>query len=161
MEWVIIYWLAAKPDAPLYLAGTSFGSQEYCEEWAGKQDDWSRFQCAEADGGPTVMADIDTISGITASALATDATYTYLNVVPLWHPPLVHPSLQDLIDDQTHERHDGFRIRTRAWRYTGPDYQDYVFVDQYGYPIVCTDKMFDHADQAARCYQETLESFAN
>jgi hypothetical protein len=81
MDWIIIYWLASQsPDAaPHYMGGTSFGSQEYCEEFGEDQDDWSRFQCAVHDGGP-ITVELDSI----VDDALTDSTICEI----VWRPPL-------------------------------------------------------------------------
>jgi len=65
---------------------------------------------------------------------------------------------QILTWDSTYKDHTGYRTRVRAWKYTGDNYETYVFVDEQGAPIACSADSVDHETKTSRCYLEITES---
>lgn len=64
---------------------------------------------------------------------------------------------QILTWDSTYTDHTGYRTWVRAWKYAGPDYETYTFVDEQGAPVLCTSKSFNHEKKSSRCYLEITE----
>lgn len=47
-------------------------------------------------------------------------------------------------------------MRMEGWAYQGADFESYVFIDEEGHPMSCTDRMFDKLDNEVYCFLDTI-----